>query len=45
MGADPAEQDQIKSMFLDTNPILLAVTIAVSLLVSVFESLNLCDYN
>lgn len=36
MGADPAEQDQIKSMFLDTNPILLAVTIAVSLLVSIF---------
>jgi hypothetical protein len=34
MGADPSEQDQIKSMFLDTNPVLLGITIAVSLLVS-----------
>jgi hypothetical protein len=46
MGMDPAEHDQmkvflalIKRMFIDTNPILLGITMAVSLLHSIFDFL------
>ncbi|KAJ3400223.1 hypothetical protein HDV05_001218, partial [Chytridiales sp. JEL 0842] len=39
MGSDEREVEQIKSMFLDTNPVLLAVTIAVSILHSIFDFL------
>ncbi|KAI8914311.1 cleft lip and palate transmembrane protein 1-domain-containing protein [Gorgonomyces haynaldii] len=39
MGSDEREFDQIKSMFMDTNPILLGITMAVSLLHSVFDFL------
>ena len=39
MGQDPGEQDQVKRMFLETNPWLLATTIAVSLLHSLFDFL------
>jgi hypothetical protein len=39
MGANPEEPDQIKRMFIDTNPYLLAITMCVSLLHSVFDFL------
>ncbi|KAI8607584.1 cleft lip and palate transmembrane 1, partial [Chytriomyces sp. MP71] len=39
MGQDAREHDQIKSMFAETNPILLAVTFAVSMLHSLFDFL------
>lgn len=39
LGGDEKEIDQVKSMFRDTNPILLGVTILVSLLHSVFDFL------
>jgi Cleft lip and palate transmembrane protein 1 (CLPTM1) len=39
LGGDDKEIDQMKSMFMDTNPILLAVTMIVSLLHSVFDFL------
>jgi hypothetical protein len=38
-GMSSSETDEIKRMFLETNPILLAVTISVSLLHSLFEML------
>ncbi|KAJ3385036.1 Cleft lip and palate transmembrane protein 1 like protein [Entophlyctis sp. JEL0112] len=39
MGSDRRESEQMKSMFSDTNPILLGVTFAVSLLHSIFDFL------
>ncbi|KAJ3301792.1 hypothetical protein HDU76_005646 [Blyttiomyces sp. JEL0837] len=39
MGVEQKETDEIKRMFLETNPILLAVTMFVSLLHSVFDFL------
>ncbi|KAJ3319662.1 hypothetical protein HDV06_006155 [Boothiomyces sp. JEL0866] len=39
MGVDQSETEQIKRMFIDTNPILLGVTMLVSLLHSVFDFL------
>ncbi|KAJ3107930.1 hypothetical protein HDU96_007745 [Phlyctochytrium bullatum] len=39
MGVDQKETDEIKRMFLETNPILLAVTMFVSILHSVFDFL------
>lgn len=38
-GMSSSELDEVKRMFLETNPILLAVTIGVSLLHSLFEML------
>ncbi|KAI8078706.1 cleft lip and palate transmembrane protein 1-domain-containing protein [Halteromyces radiatus] len=38
-GMSSSETDEVKRMFLETNPILLAVTISVSLLHSLFEML------
>ncbi|CAO3593202.1 unnamed protein product [Absidia cylindrospora] len=38
-GMSSSETDEIKRMFLETNPVLLAVTISVSLLHSLFEML------
>lgn len=39
MGMDPEEPEQIKRMFIDTNPILLAITMFVSILHSIFDFL------
>jgi hypothetical protein len=39
MGQDPSENDAFKRMFIETNPILLGVTMGVSLLHSVFDFL------
>ncbi|KAI8900570.1 cleft lip and palate transmembrane protein 1-domain-containing protein [Globomyces pollinis-pini] len=39
MGVDKSETEQIKRMFLDTNPILLGITVLVSVLHSVFDFL------
>eukprot|EP00842_Homolaphlyctis_polyrhiza_P007095 jgi/Hompol1/975/HPOL_000249-RA len=39
MGADPRDADQMKRMFIETNPILLGVTMAVSILHSIFDFL------
>lgn len=39
LGSDVREMDQMKSMFLDTNPILLAITFFVSILHSIFDFL------
>ena len=39
MGADIKESETVKRLFLDTNPILLAVTIIVSILHSVLDFL------
>ncbi|ORX59038.1 cleft lip and palate transmembrane 1 [Hesseltinella vesiculosa] len=38
-GMSSGEMDEVKRMFLETNPVLLAVTISVSILHSVFEML------
>jgi hypothetical protein len=39
LGSDQGDSDKIKAMFRDTNPILLGVTITVSLLHSIFDFL------
>ncbi|KAJ3104293.1 hypothetical protein HDU97_009369 [Phlyctochytrium planicorne] len=39
MGVDQKETDEIKRMFLETNPILLVITVCVSLLHSIFDFL------
>ena len=38
-GMSAGEMDEVKRMFLETNPVLLAVTVSVSILHSVFEML------